>query len=197
MDLETRSEWDVALEVRQDGRELHGFFPYNSTATIARQGRVRKEYFKPRAFSFAVDDPTREINLLVGHDFNRPLASRQNGTFDLIDDETGLAFTARLPPLDEQPTWMRDQVLAIRSGLSRGVSPGFTVPPANVVPNAERLIPERGNPGVSIREIAQAVLRELSVLTRGAYENAFIDVRAEIVDAPLPLTLERKARLWL
>ena len=199
MDIETRAVWPVELEVRQDGRTLSGFFPYGSgsMATIADRGRTRKEYFRPRAFRFAVEDPTSEINLLVGHDFDKPLASRQGGSFDLIDEETGLSFTAHLPPLERQPTWMKDQVLAIQDGLARGVSPGFKVPPGNVVRNAERLIPEPGNPGVMIREISDAVLYELSVVTRAAYTQSTVDVRTEFADSPVPVTLEERVRLWL
>ena len=71
MDLETRSIWPVELEIRQDGRTISGYFPYGSgsMAVVADRGKVRKEYFRPRAFRFAVEDPTREINLLVGHDY--------------------------------------------------------------------------------------------------------------------------------
>ena len=197
MDLETRAVWPVLLEIRQDGRTLSGFFPYNSVAVISDRGRVKKETFRPRSFRFAVDDPTREINLLSGHDFDKPLASKQARTFELVDSDTGLSFRAILPPLDEQPTWMRDQVLAIRSGLARGVSPGFRIPPAGTVPNAERLVPEVGNPGVMIREINEAVLYEMSVVTRAAYGQSTVDVRAEFADSPIPVTVEERVRLWL
>ena len=50
----------------------------------------------------------------------------------------------------------------IRAGLAGGVSPGFRVPPASVVANAEAFEPEPGNPGVQVRVINQAVLHELS-----------------------------------
>ena len=166
-------------------------------ATIADRGRTRKEYFRPRAFRFAVEDPTSEINLLVGHDFDKPLASKQARTFDLVDEDSGLSFRAVLPPLDEQPSWMRDQILAIRSGLTRGASPGFKVPPGNVVRNAERLIPEPGNPGVMIREISDAVLYEMSVVTRAAYKETIVDVRDDGLVMPTHGLAERKARLWL
>ena len=71
--------WPVELEIRQDGRTISGFFPYGSgsMAVVADRGKVRKEYFRPRAFRFAVEDPTREINLLVGHDYGKPLASKR------------------------------------------------------------------------------------------------------------------------
>ena len=48
-----------------------------------------------------------------------------------------------------------------------------------VVPGAETLIPEPGNSLVMIRQINDAVLREFSVVTSGAYDEAFVDLRAE------------------
>ena len=77
-EMETRSVYPVVLEVRQGGREIFGRFPYNSLATMASRGRVRKERFSPRAFRFAIDDPDREINLLVGP-FVRPAFGIEEG----------------------------------------------------------------------------------------------------------------------
>ena len=177
--LETRAVWEGGLEIRRDGRTISGFFPYSKLAVVSDRGKTRKETFKPRAFRFAVEDPTREINLLNAHNFNQPLASKISGAFDLVDDDTGIAFTALLPPVERQPTWMKDTILAIQEGLARGVSPGFRVPPGNVVRAAEQLVPEPGNPGVFIREINEAVLYEMSVVTRPAYTETTIDVRSE------------------
>ena len=180
--LETRTIFpleDLELRQRGGGRTLSGRFPYRSRATVRDRGRVRKERFRPRAFRFAVEDPTREINLLAGHDFNRPLGSKLGGSLTLEDSAEGLAFRATLPPIEEQPSWMRDQVLAIQGGLVRGVSPGFRVPPAATVPNAEVLIPEPGNPSVQIRDIAEAVLFEMSPVTRAAYTETTVAVRSE------------------
>ena len=60
--------FDGALELRQSGgaRTLHGRFNYNSMATIRDRGRVRKERFEPRAFRFAIEDETRQLDILVG-----------------------------------------------------------------------------------------------------------------------------------
>ena len=179
--LEARAVWEGGLEIRQGGRTIHGFFPYSRLAVRSDRGKVRKETFAPRAFHFAVDDPTREINLLNSHNFDQPLASKVYGTFDLVDDETGLAFTAQLPPFERQPSWMKDVILSIQEGLTRGVSPGFRIPPGNVVRAAEELIPEPGNPGVFIRQINEAMLYEMSLVTRPAYVDSTIDVRSEAV----------------
>ena len=48
-----------------------------------------------------------------------------------------------------------------------------------MVHNAERDVPEPGNPGVTIRQVHEAVLREFSILTSGAYEDAGVELRME------------------
>ena len=172
--------FDGGLEVRQEGEtvSVRGRFPYGVDATMSDRGTVRKERFHPRAFAFAIDDPEREINLLRGHSFDAPLASKRNGTLVLEDSEDGLAFTARFPAEAEQPTYMRDTISMIRAGLVGGVSPGFRVPPKSVVPGAETLEPEAGNPGVMVRVIREAVLAELSLVTRPAYPETDVDLRS-------------------
>ena len=176
-DIAAMFVYPVELEYRQRGRQLSGSFAYGSVATLRDRGRVRKESFGPRAFRFAVRDADREIDLLAGHSFDRPLASKRGGSLLLDDSDEALEFSAELPPEREQPSWMVDTVKAVRGGLVRGVSPGFRVPPASAVPNAEELVPEPGNPGVLIRRINQAVLFELSLVTRPAYGDTEVELR--------------------
>ena len=186
---------DLELRQRGGGRSLSGRFPYRSRATVRDRGRVRKEEFLQRAFAFAVEDEAREIHLLSGHSFDRPLASKRGGSLRLDDRDDGLRFEADLPIEAEQPSWMRDSVLAMEAGLVGGISPGFRVPPVSAVPNAEELIPEPGNPGVQIRVIRQAVLHELSLVTRPAYPETDVDLRAE--NEGLDKVLIRRRRPWL
>ena len=186
---------DLELRQRGGGRSLSGRFPYRSRATVRDRGRVRKEEFLQRAFAFAVEDEAREIHLLSGHSFDRPLASKRGGSLRLDDRDDGLRFEADLPIEAEQPSWMRDSVLAMEAGLVGGISPGFRVPPVSAVPNAEELIPEPGNPGVQIRVIRQAVLYELSLVTRPAYPETDVDLRAE--NEGLDKVLIRRRRPWL
>ena len=144
------------LEVRAPRRgrpSLRGRFPYNALATIADRGTTRKETFAPGAFRFTLDDEDREVHLLQGHSFDKPLARRGNGSLEFDDGPTALAFQAELPLEQNWPPYMQDTMGAIRNGLMDSLSPGFRVPPATVVPGAERLIPERGNPGVMIRQL--------------------------------------------
>ena len=186
---------DFELRQRGGGRSLSGRFPYRSRATVRDRGRVRKEEFLERAFAFAVEDPEREIHLLSGHSFDKPLASKRRGTLRLDDADDGLRFEADLPEVTEQPSWMRDTVLSLEAGLVGGISPGFRVPPLSAVPNAQQLIPEPGNPGVQIRVIRQAVLYELSLVTRPAYPATDVDLRAE--NECQDEVLIRRRRAWL
>ena len=185
--------FDGALEIRQSGRSrtLHGRFNYGSMATIRDRGRVRKERFESRAFRFAIEDTNRRIDILVGHDFGKPLASRTAGTLTIDDGAEAVTFEAQLP--NDPPSWIIDAERAITAGLMTGLSPGFTVPPASAVPHAERLEDEPGNPGVQIRVIREAVLREFSVVTAPAYADAAVDLRAEDFN-PSP---KRRRRPWL
>ena len=181
------------LEIRQSGRSrvLHGSFRYGSLATIRDRGRVRKERFEPRAFRFAIENEARQIDILVGHDFGKPIASRKAGTLEIADSADAVDFEARLP--DDPPSWAIDMEKSVAAGLMVGLSPGFTVPPASAVPDAERLEDEPGNPGVQIRVIREAVLREFSVVTAAAYQDAVVDLRAgDFGRAP-----NRRRRLWL
>ena len=181
------------LEIRRSGgmRILTGRFNYGSTATVRDRGRTRKERFEPRAFRFAIEDETRQLDILVGHDFGKPIASRKAGTLSIADSDDAVNFEARLP--DDPPSWVIDAEKSIAAGLMVGLSPGFVVPPASAVPDAERLEPEPGNPGVQIRVIRAAVLREFSVVTAPVYADAAVDLRGE--DFGREPT--RRRHLWL
>ena len=179
------------LEIRQ-GRTISGSFPYGSTATRRSSGRVRKERIQPRAFRYAVDGEGRDrpLDLLVGHDFGKPLARRSTGSLEVTDTPSGLSFVATLPAPELQPTHVRDAVLMLESGLVGGISPGFQVPKGR---GFERLEPEPGNPGVSIRVVEEAVLFELSLVTRPAYLDTTVELRAEDLARPEDLEIY----LWL
>ena len=213
------------LEIRRrgsGGRSLFGSFPYGRKATIRDRGRVRKERFRSGAFGWQIREfakvqqqladaigeaveetiaelkeqvERRNVNLLAGHSFNQPLASLRAGTLKLKDGDDALRFEATLPADELQPTWMKDTVLSVESGLAVGVSPGFRVPPASAVSNAEELIDEPGNPGVQIRQINQAVLYELSIVTRPAYASTSVEARDD--DAPPMPAKRRRRRVWL
>ncbi len=190
------------LELRREGdgtRRLRGRFPYGKRAVLGAGGngrRPRKEEFAPRAFSFAVDDPERELHLLVGHDFGHPLASRKNGTLTVTDTAEALTFDAVLSPEIQRASWVQDFLAGFSAGLIVGISPGFRIPPPEAVPDAEETIeedPQEGN--ALVRIIRAAVLFELSVVTRPAYSETEIEER-ETGRLILPKPMQHTSARW-
>ena len=182
MELEHRSVYPVTVEIRQvegGGAILSGRFPYGELATISNRGTVRKERFMPGSFTYSIERQDFDVNLLAGHSFDRPIASKSAGTLTFRDGPDALEFSAALPLDAQQPSWVRDTVLAVQAGLVRGISPGFSLPPKSASPNAERLTPEPGNPGVMIREISDTLTPEFSLVSRPAYNSTSVDLRSE------------------
>ena len=198
-ELEIRHAIDGELEIRQDGRRLTGRFPYESQAVISDRLTVRKETFSAGAFAFSLAEAKAKrarIDLLDGHSFDRPLANTIDELveFSEIRNERGgldLVFEAILPVEGNQPTYMRDMLLKIRNGLARGISPGFRVAPPSVAPNASVLEPEKGNPGVQIRRINEAILYEMSIVTRAAYTDTSVENRLWTPQS------QARRRIWL
>ena len=188
-------------------------------AVVSDRGRVRKERIGPDAFGWqlrkfqelqqemaqviedAVDDARlevlrqaldrRNVHVLAGHSYDKPLGSLKSKA-KIISTKKAVEFEVDLPPEADQPSYMRDAVAMIRAGLAGGVSPGFRVPPASAVANAETFEPEPGNPGVQVRVIRKAVLYELSIVTRPAYSETEVDVRAFQTAQDV-----RRRRVWL
>lgn len=154
-----------ALELRSEGgaTRLRATFPYALETELAPG---RREVIAPRAFADRIE-AGEDIHLLAGHDYNRPLASRQAGTLSLTDGDDALLIEATI---QDGTTWARDFLAAHASGLIRGLSPGF-----RVSPNGERI--ERRGAGL-LRTITAADLFEVSAVTRPAYSQAQIEARA-------------------
>lgn len=179
------SVFDAGLELRAAGdgtRRLKGSFPYKKRAVIDSGGNGRrpmKEEFAPKAFSYAVDDPDRDIHVLIGHSFDRPLASRKAGTLILKDSDAALDFEAILTPDIQRASWAQDFMAAFAAGLVGGVSPGFRVAPPEAVKKPEETTEENPAEGNAlVRTIFAAVLFELSMVTRPAYRDTQADLRA-------------------
>ncbi|MFV0643593.1 MAG: HK97 family phage prohead protease [Sphingomonadaceae bacterium] len=156
---------DGGLELRQasDGSaKLQGRFPYNSRAVLSdggRTGRPRKEQFAPGAFKHSVETQ-QEVHLLVGHSFDRPLASRGAGSLKLRDTADALLFEAAISPAMSDVGFVRDAMAALSAGLIVGISPGFRIPPQQTVPDAEEVTEEDPSEGRAIiRTIRQAMAR--------------------------------------
>jgi HK97 family phage prohead protease len=157
-----------SLELRaadNGGARLSGAFPYNSATELGPQ---RRETIAGRAFRSRIE-AGEEIHLLLGHDFNRPLASTRAGSLRLEDRDDALAFEAEITAEMAASTTGRDALAMIRGRLATGISPGFRVP--------------RGGDEVRqvedglLRVVRSAELHELSVVTRPAYQGAQVEAR--------------------
>ena len=200
------------------GRFAYSAGPGRGMATVKDRGRVRKERIAGDAFGWqldefaklqkqmadviedAVDDARlevlrqeldrRNVHVLAGHSYDRPLGSLKSNA-KIISTKEAVEFEVDLPAEDDRPSYMVDTVRMIRAGLAGGVSPGFRVPPKSAVADAETFEDEPGT-GVKVRVINAAVLHELSIVTRPAYSETDVDVRA-FDTAPAV----RRRRIWL
>ncbi len=204
-ELEIRAE---EKRRRLRGRFPYSPGPGRRMATVRDRGRVRKERIAPDAFGWqlaefdrvqtelarvieaSVDDARaellrqelerRNVHILAGHSYDRPLGDLRSGTARVTSDREAVEFILDLPEHEsDMPSWMVDVLRQVRAGLAGGVSPGFRVPPAGtVLRSAETLEPDPAAPGVQVRVIQHAVLYELSVVTRPAYSDTELDARA-------------------
>jgi HK97 family phage prohead protease len=177
----------LELRAARNGRRvIRGKFPYRKWAVLSDGGRgggrPRKERFAPGAFAHSINSADQDIALLSGHDFAKPLASKFTNTLIFSDTADALVFDAEIVEEVAQISWAQDLFRLIASGLSIGLSPGFRLPPPRAVEKAEEITeevvdPSRGMYGALLRTILQAVLFELSIVTRPAYDEAQVEMR--------------------
>ena len=166
---------------RGKSRRLKGRFPYKKRAVLSdggKKGRPQKEEFAAKAFAYRVEDKAANIHLLLGHDYDRPLASRLAGTMDLFDTEEAVTFDAEITAEMAETSWARDFFIGFAAGLVGGISPGFRIPPPSTVPDAEKVTEEDPSEGNAlIRTIFQALLYEFSLVTVPAYKDTTVEER--------------------
>lgn len=179
------------LEIRRSptgGRRLRGRFPYRSRAVLSdggkNGGRPVKESFEPGAFTFSLESPDQEIHALVGHSFDKPLASKKAGTLTFNDTKEALQFDAEITPQVLDTSYGSDLIKQIDGGMPMGISPGFRLPPPRAVAKPEVFTdeghdPARGMHNARIRTILQAILFEISVVSRPAYPETVVQLDAQ------------------
>lgn len=194
------SNGDLELRRQGDGGvRLSGRFPYGQRAVLSdggKTGRPRKEEIAPNAFAYRINDPKEDIHLLAGHSYDRPLASRGAGTFDIRDTPEAVLFTAIITPEMQRVSYVQDALAGLAAGLIIGLSPGFRIPPERAVKNAETVAdegsdPENGMHNAIIRTIWAALLYEFSLVTRPAYPETQVEARNWSPDKPANLPLYR------
>lgn len=160
----------LELRTSADGETvLLGRFPY-SVPTVLQGGREqRREVFAARAFGASVADGG-DIHLLVHHDFDRPLASRDARSLTITDDDNALTFEARIAPEMRGVGYVKDFLGTLAAGLVGGISPGFRVPQGGDSV-------KRDDQGL-LRVVRSADLVEISCVTKPAYPAAQIEARS-------------------
>ncbi len=189
--LEGFASGGLELRKRASGAmSLQGRFPYNQRAVLSdggRTGRPKKEVIAPKAFAYRINTPSehggrKDIHLLSGHDYGKPLASVRSGTLDIQDSDDAVTFTATITEEMQQVSYVKDVMAAVAAGLAIGISPGFRLPPKRAVPNPEMIEdeghdPENGAHNAIIRTVLAALLYEMSIVTRPAYPETQIEAR--------------------
>lgn len=166
----------VTFELRaacDGGVQLFGRFPYGVETELAPG---RREVFAPGAL-----EARGTIYLLAQHRIETPLASTAADSLTIRNEPEALSFEARISRDIAETSHGSDVLALIRSGLAVGLSPGF-----RVQPGGERI--ERRGDAV-VRTISRALLAELSIVTRPAYDAAAVEARSwkPSLDArPLP-----------
>ena len=205
------------VEVRARGRGLAGRFEYGKDRVTRDRGRRRKARVNADAFSWqmrkwqelqeelgrtiqeaiaeglsdaqerAIRD-TREVNLLSGRSYDRPLGSLHAGTLLLNDTPETLEFEVLELP---QTQYADDLLAVIDSGAADvGVDLLYSIPPADVVPDAVTIETEPDT-GVEIEVVNQAVLNAIAVVSRAPRGNPGAVERRRIV------TPARRRQIWL
>ncbi len=202
----------LELRRRKDGGvNLGGKFPYGVNAVLSsggRKGRPKKERIKSRAFRYRIETPSdhggkKEIHLLSGHDYSKPLASVRAGTLKLQDTADAVLFNAHITREVAETQHGGDALALIIAGLAVGLSPGFLLPPARREPEAEIIEDEgtdeeAGEYNAIIRTILAALLYELSIVTRPAYPETQVELRNWSVstDSGLVVPAKRSIQRW-
>ena len=192
-------ELELRRAARDGSRRLKGRFPYKTRAVLSdggKNGKPQKEEFEPKAFAYRINKPEEDIHLLVGHSYDRPLASRGAGTLEIEDTPEAVIFTAEISPAILRAGYAQDAMAALDAGLMTGISPGFRIPPPRTVPNAEKVTAEDPREGIAmIRTISAALLYEFSLVTVPADKEASVlsvaagEVTAQEVAAMDPAAL--------
>ena len=184
----------LIIEVRATEDGISGMFPYGKDTVISGNGKVRKQRIQPGAFKFAIDQPDREISLVIG-DGSRPLASKQAGSLKLTDTPEGLRFEVKQLP---KTSYAKDFLSLLRAGsIAPGIIPIFSRIPKDVDANADYDEPERGNPDVFRRVVNNGLLTALSILFRAPRGNpgSLFSIFGRRPQKPIPSRFARPRRM--
>jgi HK97 family phage prohead protease len=165
--MDTRA-WRADFDTSDaEGRIIRGVaVPFNSPTTIAENGRVFDETFKPGSTREWIATRGDRIRLLGFHDSRAwPIGK----PFEMADTQRGMTFAAKISDTRDG----NDALTLIRDGAIDGVSVGFGVREGGDTWNAAQ----------TERTINRADIHEFSLVNFPAYDRARVEsVRAMSVD---------------
>lgn len=163
---EVRSYASGNLEVRAEDNKPKQIVGYAAVFNqLSQDIQGFREQIAPGAFADSIK--TDNVYALWQHRADAPLASKDSMTLTLREDSVGLV--AEITPPDT--AWGRDAIEAVRSGLVKHFSFGFTV---------KNDTWDFANPQQPIRTLNQVQLYEVSPVTFPAYPQTSASVRAQV-----------------
>ena len=170
----TRS-FSTELELRgTDGRTIVGLAaPFGQPARIFEGGRLFTEMFRQGAFSRTISERGTRIKAMAAHDLSRLPVGR---AARLWEDSTGLWAELAI-----SQTRQGDEILTLaRDGALDGLSVGMEV------------LQDHWTDRHTIREIREAKLHEISLVSIPAYDDArVVGIRHDATGADLDLLRRR------
>ena len=161
----------VTVETREDGTTtISGYAAvYHRSEDAGTQYQLMDSYYeriKPGAFDRALAEK-QDVRALFNHDANHVLGRTTSGTCRLSCDSVGLRYEVDLPNTQVA----RDLAESVSRGDVSGSSFAFSV-------DKEGQQIERAKDGMTYRNIVDADLFDVSVVTSPAYESATSGIRS-------------------
>tara|TARA_R100000152_G_C6762175_1_gene186389 strand:- start:376 stop:993 length:618 start_codon:yes stop_codon:yes gene_type:complete len=161
----------VTVETREDGTTtISGYAAvYHRAEDAGTQYQLMDSYYeriKPGAFDRALAEK-QDVRALFNHDANHVLGRTTSGTCRLSCDSVGLRYEVDLPNTQVA----RDLAESVSRGDVSGSSFAFSVDK-----DGQQI--ERAKDGMTYRNIVDADLFDVSVVTYPAYESATSGIRS-------------------
>ncbi|WDM33691.1 phage major capsid protein [Priestia megaterium] len=163
MKMEIRSN---KTQLSSDGTDLLIKGYVNKTGALSELlGTTQKfrEKIERGAFEKALQNRSRDIELLAEHDTSKLLASTKNNSLELREDAEGLYIEAKITPT----TYGRDYYEMVKSGLISSMSFGFR----SLRDSWQKV------EGIAIRTVHSLELYEVSIVKSPAYAQSSISAR--------------------
>ena len=172
---------DETTEVRYaegTGEQPHRFVGMIPFMSLSQNLGGFKERLMPTAFRSTLSSGS-DIRALADHDSTKLLGRTSNGTLRVAETEKGLAVEVDMP----DTSYARDMRELVKRRDIRGLSFGFSVKK-----DGQRFIKEGG---LTVRELHDVHLSEVSIVGQPAYPDTTVAVRAAVIDPEVMQHVER------